>query len=143
VKGRPRAGTLVLILVGGTVGTLARAVLEDAAPAASDGVPWMTLGINVTGSFLLGLLLEVLTRTGSDTGWRRATRLTLGTGVLGGFTTYSTFAVEVSQRASTAPHLTGPAYAVVSVVLGAAAAALGYLAAHRIRSGGRRVETRR
>jgi CrcB protein len=124
------------------VGTLARAVLEDAAPAAADGVPWTTLGINVTGSFLLGLLLEVLTRTGLDTGWRRAARLTLGTGVLGGFTTYSTFAVEVSQRAGAAPHVIGPAYAVASVVLGAAAAALGYLAAHRIGGGARRREAR-
>jgi CrcB protein len=131
VNGRHRAGTLALILVGGTVGTLARAVLEDAAPAAPHGVPWMTVEINVTGSFLLGLLLEVLTRTGLDTGWRRAARLTLGTGVLGGFTTYSTFAVEVSQRLGPAP-LTGAAYAVASVVFGVVAAALGYLAGHRL-----------
>lgn len=143
VNERHRAGTLVLILVGGTLGTLARALLEDAAPAAPDGVPWTTFGINVTGSFLLGLLLEVLARTGPDAGWRRAARLTLGTGVLGGFTTYSTFAVEVSQRAGSGAHLAAPAYAVGTVVLGAAAAALGYLAAHRFGGRVRRVGTSR
>lgn len=131
VTARHRIATLALILVGGTIGTLARALLEGAAPAGADEVPWVTFGINVAGSFLLGLLLEFLARTGRDTGWRRAARLTLGTGVLGGFTTYSTFAVEVSQRLATAP-LTGSAYALASVVLGAAAAALGYLAGHHL-----------
>jgi CrcB protein len=132
VNGRHRAVTLALILIGGTVGTLARAVLEGAAPAAADGVPWTTLWINVAGSFLLGLLLEVLARSGRDAGWRRAARLTLGTGVLGGCTTYSTLAVEVSQRLGAAP-LVGAAYLVASVVLGAAAAAVGYFAGHRFR----------
>jgi CrcB protein len=121
-----------LIFVGGTLGTGARAALESAVPADAAGVPWMTLSINVIGSLLLGLLLETLARTGDDTGRRRAARLTLGTGVLGGFTTYSTFAVETVQRVTSGSVGIGLAYAVAGVVLGAAAAAAGIAAARRV-----------
>ena len=125
-------GLLALIFAGGTLGTWVRAVLENAAPAEPNGIPWTTLAINVTGSLLLGVLLESLARTGPDSGWRRGARLTLGTGVLGGFTTYSTFTVETVQRLTPESHFIGLAYALGSVVLGAAAAAAGYLAGRRM-----------
>jgi CrcB protein len=126
-------GLLALICAGGGLGTYVRAVLEQAAPPQPGGIPWTTFTINVTGSLALGALLEVLTRTGRDSGWRRAVRLTVGTGFLGGYTTYSTFAVEVTTVSATAPHAWGAVYAVSSVVLGVVAAGLGYAAAHRIR----------
>ena len=134
---RPRAahrhpGLLALIFVGGALGTAVRAALEGASPAHPAGIPWVTLGVNVAGSLLLGLLLEVLARPGPDTGWRRGARLTLGTGVLGGFTTYSTFAVESVQRLSPDAYVVGLAYTVGSLVLGVAAAAAGYGGARRL-----------
>ncbi len=81
--------------------------------------------INVVGSFVLGVLVEALSAAGPDRGARRAVRLTLGTGVLGGFTTYSTFMVETADRLRDGHLLTALAYLVGSVILGLAAAALG------------------
>lgn len=117
---------VVVVAVGGAVGTLARHGLSHAVPDRG-GVPVATLVENVVGAFLLGLLLEALTRSGPDSGRRRVARLGLGTGVLGGFTTYSTFALEVVDRL--ADGLTGlaVAYALGSVVLGVAACTGGVL----------------
>ena len=86
--------------------------------------------INVVGSFVLGLLLETLSRRGSDDGSRRLLRLALGTGVLGGFTTYSSLATDVASRL---PHATGVAfaYAAASLVLGVLAAFAGVALASR------------
>lgn len=147
---RPGGGVLrrspvlaVVIFVGGACGTLVRAALESAAPAVSGGVPWTTLVINVVGSLLLGLLLESLNRTGPDEGWRRTARLGLGTGVLGGFTTYSTFAVETVARLTPQTMAVGLSYAVGTVVLGIAAAAVGYRLARRVLGRGHPAEQAR
>lgn len=123
-----RPGTLrwiPLIMLGGGLGTAARAALETLFPPAPAALPWTTLLINVIGSFVLGVLVEALSAAGPDQGARRAVRLTLGTGVLGGFTTYSTFMVETADRLRDGYVLVALAYLVGSVVVGLVAAALG------------------
>ena len=87
--------------------------------------------INVVGSFALGALLETLVRSGPDEGWRRSVRLGCGTGVLGGFTTYSTFVLEVQRLLAGGDVGTGVAYALVSVIAGHRCAVLGIAAARR------------
>ncbi len=121
----PSLRLIALVALGGTVGTAVRALLEETFPAQPGHWPWATFGINVGGSFLLGLLVAVLAARGSDEGRRRLLRLGLGTGVLGGFTTYSTFIVEVDGLLRDGYLELGAVYAVGSVVLGIVAAALG------------------
>ncbi|GAB3750761.1 CrcB family protein [Yimella radicis] len=110
-----------LVFVGGSAGTTARALLSERFPMRADGWPWTTFVINVLGALLLGLLLGVLAHLADDSGARRRVRLGLGTGLLGGFTTYSAFAVEVVERDLGA----GLAYATASVVAGVLAAGIG------------------
>ncbi|WP_346122461.1 CrcB family protein [Micromonospora coerulea] len=97
------------IAAGGVLGALARAGVQAAFPHAPTGFPWATWGVNVTGCLLIGALMAVLTTRPTGP----LVRPFLGVGVLGGFTTFSAYAVD-AQRAVTA---------------GAAGTALAYLAA--------------
>lgn len=134
-----RWSLIALVALGGAVGTAAREALTLALPvqtSAADGplgsvLPGLplTVGvINVGGAFLLGALLAALGRRGPDVGQRRTLRLTFGTGVLGGFTTYSALAADTAgllTSGSTEQQLMGVTYAVGSIVIGGLASALG------------------
>lgn len=110
--------------LGGAIGTGVREALSLTWPAAADGFPVTVFAINVVGAFVLGLLLEALSRLGPDEGRRRILRLFVGTGVLGGFTTYSALATDVATRSGSATP-TAFAYAALSLVVGVLAAGLG------------------
>lgn len=110
-----------LVVVGGTLGTATRDLLETLFGTPAGGVPWITLIINVSGAFLLGLLLEGLALAGAGRR-RRAAQLMLGTGLLGGYTTYSTFVLETITLGRDESLLVGVGYAMGSVVAGFAAA---------------------
>lgn len=116
---------LGLIFLGGAVGTTLRSLLESAYGAGRGQWPWMTFWINVGGSLLLGALLEGIAASGRDTGWRRGLRLGVGTGVMGGFTTYSTFSVETVSLLRSGQGLLAAGYALASVLTGVLAALLG------------------
>jgi CrcB protein len=128
----PRGARTAVVFAGGVVGTAVRAALETAFPAQPGGWPWATFAINVTGAFLLGLLLETLARRGPDEGARQLLRLGLGTGVMGGYTTYSTFAVETVRLLGAGAVLSGLGYALGTVLLGLAAALAGGRMAARL-----------
>lgn len=83
-----------------------------------------TLTVNITGSLLLAALLQCLTGR-SETAVMRRSRLALGTGVISGYTTYSTLAVEVQQLLVGGHEVTALAYVVITVLGGFAAAAAG------------------
>lgn len=117
-----------LVLVGGSLGTAARYLLSTAIPDWQ-GIPVGTLAINIAGAFALGILLETLIRRGPDEGARRTLRLLLGTGMLGGFTTYSSFAVEADGLLA-ADQLWGSLlYSAATLLIGAAASGAGIIAA--------------
>jgi CrcB protein len=85
---------LIAIAAGGVLGTLARYGLQAAFPHAVTEFGWATFGINVLGSFLIGVLMVVLTRHYPDSALLRPF---LGVGVLGGFTTFSAYALDIDQ----------------------------------------------
>ncbi len=83
---------LLWISLGGAIGTAARYLLAGwILRSTGPGFPWGTLAVNTIGSFLLGLVMQVALGT---TLFSPTLRLTLTTGVMGGFTTYSTFNYE-------------------------------------------------
>jgi CrcB protein len=111
---------IVAVFAGGTAGTALRAVVGLLAPPV-DAVPVATIGINVLGAFALGALLAAL--AGRGTG--RRLRLLLGTGVLGGFTTFSALAVDTAVLLDGRRLPEAVAYGLGSVLAGILAAALG------------------
>jgi len=117
------AGTLLAIFVGGAAGTVARYLLEAHHPAAQGGLPWVTLAINLSGSLAIGLLVPV-----TDHIVRRAplVRPLLVIGFLGGWTTYSTLAVESTLLAKDGDVGNCLAYLVATVVGGLALVVLGH-----------------
>lgn len=125
-----RPGLVALVGVGGAVGTLGRFGLTRALPPG-DGWPVATFLANLGGAFLLGLLLEALVRRGPEDETRRRLRLALGTGVLGGFTTFSSLAIEIERLGAGGSALLGAGYGLVSVLTGVACAAAGVVLATR------------
>jgi fluoride exporter len=109
VRGAPWP-VLAVISAGGALGAVARYGLGLALPSRPGGFPWATFVVNASGCLLMGALMVLATDV-----WpaRRLLRPFLGTGLLGGYTTFSTYVVE-------AQHLLDD---------GAARTALGYLAA--------------
>ncbi|MGV9711711.1 fluoride efflux transporter CrcB [Gordonia sp. NPDC003424] len=120
-----RPAAMVLVLIGGAVGTGLRYWVEELLPAVGTGWPWGTFTVNLVGAFVLGVLLEGLAVLGDDDGWRRRARLLLGTGFCGSFTTYSSFALEMSLLARDGAVPVAIGYGVTSVVAGVVCAWLG------------------
>jgi CrcB protein len=86
-----RPAIIIAVAAGGAVGAVARYALSSAWPTPTGRFPWSTLTINTTGSVALGfLLLLVVRRFPGD----HLARPLLATGVIGAYTTFSTFVVE-------------------------------------------------
>ena len=117
--------TMLLIALAGGVGAVTRFVTAAAVARRSRfRVPLGTLVINVTGSFLLGLLTGLLAL--SSAGSSGATlKAVIGTGFCGGFTTFSTASVESVRLWLAEGRAIGVGYAATTLVLGVVAAATG------------------
>lgn len=121
------------VTLGGTLGTLARYAVAHLIPSTHQ-IPWATLVVNLLGAFALGLFLERLARAGAENPRRRLVRLGVGTGFLGGFTTYSALALEVHDLLADGALATALAYGIGSVAAGLVACAAGVVLGAR-RSG--------
>ena len=128
-------GVLLAVALGGAVGAPLRHGVGLLVPPVASGFPAGTLLVNLLGCLLLGALVEALAlHARSGTFAARYARPFAGSGLLGAFTTYSTFAVETDRllaQGRTAPAL---AYVLVSLLGGLLAAAAGVVAARRVGS---------
>jgi CrcB protein len=86
--------TVVVVGLGGALGAGARFLAAQAWPAAPGHLPTTTLVVNVAGCGLIGVLMVMVSDVWTRT---RLLRPFLGTGVLGGFTTFSTYTVDVQR----------------------------------------------
>ena len=100
--------------LGGFVGSVLRYLVSLVPLEHESGFPLVTLGINVLGAFLLGL---IMTAAGRSSGLDARTLLFLKLGVCGGFTTFSTFALEAHGLLSGGKPLVAMLYMILSVVL--------------------------
>ncbi len=108
----PGAADLAAVAVGGGVGSVARYLLAAAFPAGN-GFPWAIFAVNVSGCFCLGLLMVYLLEVWPP---RRFLRPFLAVGLIGGFTTFSTFAGGVLTLLNGRAFALADAYALSSVV---------------------------
>ena len=120
----------LLAALGGALGALARWGVATALPHSRGGWPWATLLVNLSGCLLFGALVAVLTARSPEPPWARPL---LAVGVLGGYTTYSAFAVETMGLAESDDPLLAVGYVLVSVVGGVLAVAGGALAVRAAR----------
>lgn len=132
----PRPRSVALVFVGGALGTAARAALLAAVPFDATW-PVGVFVVNVVGSFLLGTLVMVVARLLRPPR-SEDLRLLLGTGVLGGFTTYSALAADTVALARAGSVVEVVAYPLVSVVLGAVAAVAGMVVGDAVARGEQR-----
>ncbi|GIM90918.1 fluoride efflux transporter FluC [Paractinoplanes toevensis] len=120
---------LAAVSAGGVLGALARYGLAAAWPHPAGGFPWSTLVINVSGCLLIGVLMVIVTEVAPG---RRLLRPFLGVGFLGGYTTFSTYIVDIYRTAEA--HAPWVALAYLGLTLAGAVAAVwaGWEAASRL-----------
>ncbi|GAA4429751.1 CrcB family protein [Georgenia halophila] len=113
---------LTVIALGGAVGALARYGLALALPHGAGAFPWATWVTNVVGCLLVGVLMGAIDVAGRP---HRLLRPFLGVGLLGGFTTFSTYTVEVHELLDAGALTTAFAYLAGTVLAALAAVAAG------------------
>ena len=127
----PRIHTAAILAVaaGGAIGALARWALAEALPHDVGSFPWSTLVANVLGCFLIGVLMVLVIER-----WPHhpVVRPFFGTGILGGFTTFSTYSVDTRDLLAAGHPATALTYVVGSVVLGLAAVIAGLRSTERL-----------
>jgi fluoride exporter len=113
VPARVQWSVLGAISVGGAAGAVARFAIANTWPSAPNGFPWATFVINVTGCLLIGVLMVAIAEI-----WprHRLLRPFLGTGVLGGYTTFSTYVVDAQRLLEQRAAATALIYLVATLV---------------------------
>ncbi|WP_159941770.1 MULTISPECIES: CrcB family protein [unclassified Nocardiopsis] len=119
---RGNADVLLAVALGGAVGGTARHALTLLVPHDGTGFPWATFTENVAGCLAIGALMVVITEMVTP---HRLLRPFLGVGVLGGFTTFSAYAVDALSLVEGGAPLTALAYLAATLLAALAAVRAG------------------
>ncbi|MFE4329575.1 MULTISPECIES: fluoride efflux transporter CrcB [unclassified Streptomyces] len=103
----PQGSVVAVVALGGALGACARYGAALIWPTAPGGFPWTTLVVNVVGCAVIGVFMVVISEVWAA---HRLVRPFFGTGVLGGFTTFSTYAVDIERLVDAGRARTGLAY---------------------------------
>ncbi|MFE0171372.1 fluoride efflux transporter CrcB [Streptomyces sp. NPDC059002] len=126
---------LAAVAVGGALGASARYAASLAWPVGPGAFPWSTLAVNAAGCALIGVLMVLVTEVWTA---HRLVRPFLGTGVLGGFTTFSTYAVDIERLLGGGYARTGLAYLALTLLAALAAVWCAAWTTRRLVAGRRR-----
>ena len=122
---------LLLVAVGGGAGAVARYLLGGwTLRTFGPGWPFGTFAANLLGGLLMGVLIGYLAHRGGPE--QERLRLLLGVGVLGGFTTFSAYSLELARMTETRVYGQAIFYATASVTLSVAAVFVGLILARRV-----------
>jgi CrcB protein len=110
---------ILLVAAGGALGSVARYLTGLASLRLfGPGYPWGTLFVNIVGGLAIGVCAELIARRFDGS---QELRLFIVTGILGGFTTFSAFSLEVTAMAERGDYLTAVCYVLASVLISVAA----------------------
>ncbi|QYX82186.1 fluoride efflux transporter CrcB [Streptomyces akebiae] len=121
VAGPPRAApwhdqasVVAVVAIGGGIGAAARYGASLIWPAQPGGFPWSMFGVNVAGCFVIGLFMVVITDVWAA---HRLVRPFFGTGVLGGFTSFSAYAIDIQRLVDEGHPRTALAYLAATLLV--------------------------
>ncbi|WP_200961949.1 CrcB family protein [Phycicoccus sp. Soil803] len=126
---RGDSGLLAAVAAGGVLGSLGRYAVGLALPHVSGAFAWSTFLVNVTGSLAMGVLVVWVLSMARPHPWLRPF---LGVGVLGGWTTFSSYALDIHAMVQAGHGLVAAAYLVGSLVVGLVAVGLGITLGERL-----------
>ncbi|MGP4006125.1 fluoride efflux transporter CrcB [Streptomyces sp. 4N124] len=124
-----QAPVVAVVALGGGIGAVARYAALLWWPAQPGGFPWATFWTNVIGCAVIGVFMVVITDVWAA---HRLVRPFFGTGVLGGFTTFSTYAVDIQKLVDAGRPGTGLAYLAATLLAALAAVWLAARATRRV-----------
>ncbi|WP_369244212.1 fluoride efflux transporter CrcB [Streptomyces sp. R41] len=125
---RGQGPVVAMVALGGAVGATARYGAAQLWPVQTGGFPWTTFWVNVIGCAVIGAFMVVITDVWAA---HRLVRPFFGTGVLGGFTTFSTYAVDIQKLLDAGHPGTGLAYLAATLLAALAAVWLAGTAVRR------------
>ncbi|MER6012314.1 fluoride efflux transporter CrcB [Streptomyces bluensis] len=124
-----QAPVVAVVALGGGIGAAARYGAALLWPTPTGGFPWSTFWVNIVGCAVIGVFMVVITDVWAA---HRLVRPFFGTGVLGGFTTFSTYAVEAERLIGAGRPGTGLAYLAATLLGALASVWLAVAAARRV-----------